>query len=141
MDTTLSKYGYLQTGLAQQFQSDRIFNPNKMMCLNNPLADPYGRSSNADTLYTEMEGCSSPSKRIIVENNIRPKSFGSLNLNSVGVEGTTCATQRPSRSAQIGTNSQKTDEDIVEYNTRTRYEQWVNINARVLYYKRLSGCL
>jgi hypothetical protein len=77
----------VDTGKAEQIQTDRFFNPNNMVCI------PWGGHNNKgqkvclDSWYTKTPGCNSAMDRVVVENDLRPDYADNINLNTSGIDG------------------------------------------------------
>lgn len=77
----------VSTGWANRLQTDRIQNPDLMMC---PVWNGYdntGRKVCANSFYTMNAGCNSPLERINVENQQRPQYFEYITLDAAGLSG------------------------------------------------------
>jgi len=90
--TTISLEGSLRTckvdsGYAAKLQSDRIFNPQNMLCPVWNGVDTAGRQVCADSYYTKTAGCSSAADRVLVENQLRPKYIDYVYLDARGIGG------------------------------------------------------
>ena len=75
-------------------QSERIFNPNAMVCPFQRQHDQFGRESCLPALYSKSAGCNSASDRISVENKHRPdidyyiKNFPRPNIGGTSLNNT-----------------------------------------------------
>ena len=73
--------------MANRYQSDRIFNPNIMVCPPFNGYDLTGREVCVDSFYTKNEGCNSAEDRVMVENFLRPNYMEYLTLDANGIQG------------------------------------------------------
>ncbi len=71
----------------ERIATDRIFNPNLMVCPAWNGRDTTGRNVCADSFVTKQAGCSNASDRVLVENELRPKYIEFVNLNAKGIQG------------------------------------------------------
>lgn len=136
METDLRKNGFLDTGKANRFQSDRVLNPNALVCPIPQTTDSMGRESHVDTRWSETAGCSSATNRIRVENQQRFQNSG-FALSTFGIQGVGNEDCGPRVQRNLKTSLA---DDLVFRNTQQRIDQWHQMNARIRYYKRLSGC-
>lgn len=146
IDKNLKKYGRVETGWAQRFQSDRIFNANEMLCPPRIYVDNMGRQSEHYALDTTTAGCNSATDRVYVEDAQRPSNFTSATLNALGIQGGyTCDDLEMANKAmafQYRNNGNVIIPDQrVYYSQRAREEQWRQIGLKVRHYKEASGCL
>lgn len=76
----------VDVGYADKINSDRVLNPNNMLCpLWNGL-DVAGRPVCPDSFYTKSAGCNSALDRVVVENDVsRPKYTEYITLNASGI--------------------------------------------------------
>ncbi len=77
----------VDSGWANRMQSDRILNPNNMVC---PLwsgFDSAGRPACWDSYNTKTAGCNSAADRVVVENSLRPQYIEYVNLDAAGIRG------------------------------------------------------
>jgi hypothetical protein len=140
IEKTLKKYGRVNTGWADKFHSDRVLNPNEMICpvpLNTEL---LGRDADPNSRLTKAPGCNSALDRVNIENKQRSSLVNSASLDPRGIlDGYSCSTNIENN------NNLKTchvpDDTIVNNNYKRREEQWISLGEKVLYYKNLSGCL
>lgn len=80
----------VQTGMADQFYSERVLNPRVMSCPSERNVDMYGRSVCSDTVRADINGfagCRLATDRIEVENSLRPNYFEFVNLDARGLRG------------------------------------------------------
>ena len=78
----------VDTAWASRMESDRLFNPNHMVCPVWNGMDTTGRVVCQDSFNTKRGGCNSASDRIEVENNIsRPRYMEYITLSADGIAG------------------------------------------------------
>ena len=77
----------VDTAWANKMQSDRIFNPNLMVCPPWNGVDTSGRGVLADSYMTKIAGCNSATDRVNVENDLRPQYIQYVNLDAAGIRG------------------------------------------------------
>lgn len=78
----------VNTAWANRVESDRIFNPNNMMCPVWNGRDLAGREVCPDSFYTKRAGCNSAEDRVLVENNVsRPQYMEYITLSANGIRG------------------------------------------------------
>ena len=75
------------TGDDSRIQTNRIQNPNAMMCPVWSGTDLAGRQVCADSFNTKKEGCNSALDRIKVENLLRPSYSNFITISAVGITG------------------------------------------------------
>lgn len=139
------------TAWANRFQSDRVLNPNNMICPPWTGKDSLGRSSVEDSYYTKSAGCNSALDRVAVENNQRPKYFDQVTLGTYGLSGdqhcysknfdnieTRYYIQEPYLQESCQSCIMVPD-NRAYYSRQMRDRQWQVINSRVIENKRLSG--
>ena len=138
IDHTLHKYGRVQTGLAQQFSSDRFLNPNALVCPTRNHTDGMGRHSDHNSLNTQTAGCNNATERVRVEVGQRPVSFTSASLSSIGIQhggggGGVMGL------ARVETTGHVVPDNRARYSQNMRDRQWIDLGNKVLHYKNLSG--
>ena len=74
-------------GDESRLQTNRIQNPNAMMCPVWNGSDLAGRPVCDDTFYTKKEGCNSSLDRIKVENFLRPNYTNFVTISAIGITG------------------------------------------------------
>ena len=74
-------------GDESRIQTNRIQNPEAMMCPVWGGSDLSGRQVCGDSFYTKQEGCSSSLDRIKVENFLRPAYTNFVTISATGITG------------------------------------------------------
>lgn len=77
----------VDTGYADRIATERIQNPNLMVCPTWTGVDNAGRQVCADSFYTKRAGCNSALDRVSVENFQRPDYMEYLTLSANGIRG------------------------------------------------------
>lgn len=77
----------IDTAYADKIYSDRILNPNNMICSVWNGYDSTGRPACPDSFMTKEIGCNSAEDRIFVENYLRPRYMQYVNLSAGGIDG------------------------------------------------------
>lgn len=78
----------VNVGEAPRIQSDRIFNPNNMVCIPWNGINNKGQEVCPDSFYTKTPGCDSAEDRVMVENEVtRPKYMSYVTLGAEGISG------------------------------------------------------
>jgi len=85
MNSILTSKVYV--GDADKIQSNRIQNPDAMMCPIWGGTDLAGRQVCSDAFYTKREGCNSSLDRIKVENFLRPGYTNYVTISAAGIGG------------------------------------------------------
>lgn len=146
----MKKYGRVNTGMADRFFSERILDPNEMVCPIPNNVDSLGRDSDKYALKNVAAGCSDPSERVNVEIENRSNFYSSSTLNAQGVSGYICSkygVEDPQASMLFSASSNFSPDDYIvpdklsEYNMKFREQQWLRLGDKVLHYLNLSGCL
>jgi hypothetical protein len=76
----------VDTAWANRVQTDRMFNPNNMVCPVWNGMDNAGREVSPDSYYTKSAGCNSAEDRVLVENDQRPQYMEYVNLSAQGFQ-------------------------------------------------------
>lgn len=74
----------VNTGYANKIQSDRLENPDNLVCPVWNGHDNFGRAVSFDSYYTKAPGCSSALDRVVVENYQRPTYVDYVALDAQG---------------------------------------------------------
>ena len=74
----------VDAGWANRIQTDRMFNPNLMVCPVWNGMDSAGRHVCPDSFWTKRAGCNSAEDRVLVENDQRPQYMEYVNLSAQG---------------------------------------------------------
>lgn len=69
---------------ADRFASQRVLDPNHMICLNWNQKDLLGRTVCADSFKNKVAGCHDPLDRVNVENALRPQYAEYITLDTAG---------------------------------------------------------
>ncbi len=133
----LKTYGHVNVGWANRYYSDRVFNPNNMVCPPFHYRDTMGRPADRYSILSETAGCSSALERVQVEDSQRPTNFSSTTLSAIGLEGGYKCGQPEYMFQQQG---YQTPDNKAYYNQEMRDNQWKDLYTKIRYYKHLSGC-
>lgn len=76
----------VETGKAEQIQTDRLFNPHNAVCIPWDGTDSANRKVCLDSQYTKAPACNSAMDRVVVENALRPQYSANINLNTEGID-------------------------------------------------------
>jgi len=143
IDKNLKQYGHVNTDWAARYQTDRILNPNNMICPIRNYIDPLGRSADHYSLNTTSAGCNSALDRVNIEDSQRPSHFSSASLSSLGIEGGYECNSVNQINSEISKQFQMANGLIPDnrayYNQKLREQQWIDLGNKVQYYKYLSG--
>jgi hypothetical protein len=85
----------VDTGWASRIQTDRMFNPDLMVCPVWNGMDSAGRHVCPDSFYTKRAGCNSAEDRVLVENDQRPQYMEYVNLSAQGFDSDIYADTMP----------------------------------------------
>ena len=77
----------VDTGKANNMESDRFLNPHNMACIQWNGYNLKGQAVCPDSFYTKRPGCNSALDRVDVESDLRPDYAAYVNLNMSGIEG------------------------------------------------------
>jgi len=77
----------VNTGNADKIQTDRMFNPENMVCIPWNGFNNKGQEVCPDSWYTKTPGCNSAGDRVTVETDLRPDYAAYINLNMQGLQG------------------------------------------------------
>lgn len=75
----------VNTDQSERIQSERILNPNHMVCMQWNGTDNLGRQIHPDSWNTKSAGCNYASERVNIENELRPHYFEYTTLDSSGL--------------------------------------------------------
>ena len=75
------------TGDSNRIQTDRIQNPDAMMCPVWGGSDLAGRQVSENSFVSKKEGCHASLDRIKVENNLRPAYTNYVTISAAGIAG------------------------------------------------------
>jgi hypothetical protein len=144
IDKNLKQYGHVNTGWASRYRSDRIFNPNVMVCPARNQFDILGRPADHYSLDTTTEGCNSALERVSVEDSQRSMYFSSVSLNNIGIEGGNNCKDLQTMNLEMAqqfnmANGHLIPDNRAYYSQKARETQWIELGKKVQYYKYLSG--
>ena len=145
IDKNLKQYGHVNTGWAQRYKSDRIFNPNVMVCPTRNTYDLMGRSADPYSLITTTEGCNSALDRVNIEDSQRSQFFSSSTLSNIGIlGGVDVCKDLDSINSTISHQFQMANGGLIPdnrayYSQKLREQQWIDLGEKVQHYKCLSG--
>jgi hypothetical protein len=145
IDKNLHQYGRVETGWAQRYKSDRIFNSDTMVCPIRKNNDLMGRSADPYSLITTTEGCNSALDRVSVEDSQRSNFFSSVTLSNIGIQGgVDICKDLDTVNNEISHQFQMAKGGLVPdnrayYSQKMREQQWTDLGEKVQYYKCLSG--
>ena len=77
----------VNTGNASKIQTDRMFNPENMVCIPWNGFNNKGQEVCPDSWWTKTPGCNSAGDRVTVETDLRPDYAAYINLNMQGLQG------------------------------------------------------
>ena len=77
----------VNTGDADKIQTDRMFNPENMVCIPWNGFNNKGQEVCPDSQWTKTPGCNSAEDRVEVETDLRPDYAAYINLNMQGLQG------------------------------------------------------
>ena len=77
----------VNTGDADKIQTDRMFNPENMVCIPWNGFNNKGQEVCADSQWTKTPGCNIEEDRVEVETDLRPDYAAYINLNMQGLQG------------------------------------------------------
>ncbi len=121
----------VDSGWATKLYSDRLLNPNQMLCPVWNQVDTSGRPVCADSYYTKTPGCNSAGDRVNVENDLRPQYIEYVTLDAAGIRGgQNCPAQAISADTQCHqATMDMTHKYTGQFGMNTGFSQNVNANC------------
>lgn len=128
---------------AERHFSDRYFNPNNMLCYPWNQRESMGRMANENAFYTKAPGCSNPTDRTIIENNLRPTQFNSVGLGNYGmsVNQDCYKLTQPQQWMQHSIGGKIPTDNRALYSMEMRRDQWLEIVEKQRDLRAHSGML
>lgn len=95
----------VDTSQTNRMQSDRFLSTDNLICSTWNGMDSVGRFVSENTYNSMTAGCQPASKRVDVENELRPKYFEHVNLSSLGMQGSIYGSNQPFQSLKAQKSS------------------------------------